>query len=70
MPPFVGVAVKVTRSPAQAGFLEAEMETPTTELLIITIITVLLVVGLFDTQVVNDDVITHDTRSPDAGLYV
>ena len=45
-PPLTGVAVKVTDVPAQTGFEEAAMETPTGSTGVTAMVTVLEVAGL------------------------
>jgi hypothetical protein len=51
LPPLIGVAVKVTGRPRQAGFEEAEMDMLTGTIGFTVIETVLDVAGLFDAQV-------------------
>ena len=59
--------MNVTADPGQKGFDDATMVTPAGKLLLTVINSVLLVIGLFMGQGI-DDVNTHDTRSPFAGL--
>jgi hypothetical protein len=54
VPPFVGVAVKVTEPPIQKGFDEAEMEILTVRLGLTTIVKGMLDAGLPDVQVSED----------------
>jgi hypothetical protein len=67
VPPFIGVAVNVTDDPGQNGFDDAAIVTPAGRFELTVINSVLLVIGLFMGQGI-DDVNTHDTRSPFAGL--
>jgi RNase P/RNase MRP subunit p29 len=69
VPPFIGVAVNVTNDPGQKGFDDATMVTPAGKLLLTVINSVLLVIGLFIGQEI-DDVNVQLTRSPFRGLYV
>jgi hypothetical protein len=63
-------AVKVTGIPEQTGFAEGEIVMVTGFSGLTIICMVLEVAGLFEMQTVIDEVKMHDTRSPDAGLYV
>jgi hypothetical protein len=67
IPPFIGVAVKVTGEPGQKGLDDEAIVTPAGRFELTVINSVLLVIGLFMGQGI-DDVNTHDTRSPFAGL--
>ena len=69
VPPFVGVAVKVTDEPGQKGLDEAAIVTFAGKLLLTVINSVLLVIGLFTGQGI-DDVNTQLTWSLVIGLYV
>jgi hypothetical protein len=59
----MGVAVKVTEVPWQMGLAEAEIETLTTTGGLTVIVIVLLVAGLFVTQLVREEVRTQLTTS-------
>ena len=64
VPPFVGVAVKVTLEPAQivpAGF--AAIDTDGT-IVLVTVIVIALDVTVFDVTQVSEDVSTQVTTSP------
>ena len=63
-----GVAVNVTEVPAQTGFAEGDTETLTGRFGLTIIVIVFDVSGLFDVHTTFEEVRTHDTRSPDAGL--
>ena len=59
MPPFVGVAVKVTEAPAQTGFWDGETFTLTGSKGLTVMVMAFEVAGLFEMQVVIDEVKTQ-----------
>ncbi len=67
MPPFTGVAVKVTELPEQTGLFEAEIVMLTGRFGLTDTGYWMLDAGLFDVQL-SDDVRTHETRSPSTGI--
>ena len=67
MPPFIGVAVKVTELPGQNGLADAPMVIPTGRLALTIIVIKFDVEGLPVGQAMLE-VRMQDTRSPDAGL--
>ena len=68
VPPFIGVAVKVTDDPGQKGFDDAIMVTPARRFELTIIVIVFEVAGLPSGQAMLE-VRKHDTRSPFDGLY-
>ena len=69
MPPFAGVAVNITKVPAQTGFAVGEMETLTGRLGLTIIVIELEVAGLFAVQAVIEEVRIQVTLSPLFGVY-
>ena len=69
VPPFIGVAVKMTDDPGQKGFEEAMMVTPAERFELTSIVIVFDVAGLPSGQAILDDKI-QVTKSPFNGLYV
>ena len=67
MPPFEGVAVKLTEVPGQNGLLVAEMLTPASKLVFSSMVIVVLDAGLFDVHC-SDDVRMQSTWSLLTGL--
>ena len=59
MPPFVGVAVKVTEAPAQTGFWDGDTLTLTGCKGLTVMVMAFEVAGLFEMQVVIDEVKTQ-----------
>ena len=62
-PGLVGVAVKVTGTPAQTGLTEAEMFTLTGKSRLTSSVMALEVAGLFEVQTVSEDVSSQVTIS-------
>jgi hypothetical protein len=69
VPPFIGVAVKVTDDPGQKGLDDAAMVTPAGRFELTIIVIMFDVAGLPSGQAILD-VNIHDTKSPFDGLYV
>jgi hypothetical protein len=69
VPPFIGVAVNVTKDPGQKGFDDAAMVTPAGRFELTIIVIVFDVAGLPRGQAMLEDN-TQVTKSPFKGLYV
>jgi hypothetical protein len=69
VPPFIGVAVNVTKDPGQKGFDDAAMVTPAGRFELTIIVIVFDVAGLPIGHAILE-VNTQVTKSPFNGLYV
>jgi hypothetical protein len=70
VPPFIGVAVKVTLDPAQTGLAFAAIVTLTGRFGLTSMVIPLEVAGLFDMHTVSEDVSIHVITSPFSGVLV